>query len=324
MIRRASVLLAAAAILAALPLPAPASESDNAIWLDRYHARIEEDLTGTIRWFDRFFEDERLEAVEYSESALRVTNDFRWDEAEKFTYRLRVRARIRLPHLKGKWRLLISGENQGDPYPTRPEDPGNPGLDVLTTNGRASTEAAYYLVEEPNTLLFAGAGIRIRTNPSVFLRTRFLHGRELAYSVIGRLTVTPYWDSRDGFGETNEVAFERPLTSATLLRSSSFTAIKESEKGWALGTELELLHKLSGGSGLSSGGSLVYRTRPVAAVENYRVFVRYRRSFLRSWLFYELEPDVNWRRQDDGSRDTILGGTVRLEANFIGRVFPSR
>lgn len=320
MIRGAITLIAILAILTVLS--SATSASDDNTWMDRTHAWIEEDLTGTIRWFDRFFTDDRQDPVEYTESSLRVTNDFRWDEAEDFTYRLRVRARIRLPRLKGKWSLLISGENKGDPNPTRPEDPGNPGLDVLTTNGRASTEAAYYIVEERNTLLFVGAGIRIRTDPSVFLRTRFLHGRELAYSVIGRLSVTPYWDSEDGFGETNEVVFERPFSSATLLRSSSFTAIKESEKGWALGTELEALHKLSAGSGITFGGSLVYRTRPVAAMENYRVFARYRRNFLRSWLFYELEPDVNWRRQDDGSRDTILGGTVRLEVNFIGRVFP--
>ena len=318
MTRRVSTLLAALAILSVLPSPGSASDDNG--WLDRTHTIIEEDFSGTIRWFDRFFVDKNQENVEYRESSLRIVNDFRWDEADKFTYRLRVRARVRLPHLKGKWSLLISGENKGDPNPTRPEDPGNPGLDVLTTNGRASTEAAYYLVEEPNTLLFAGVGIRIRTDPSVFLRTRLLHGREFAYSVIGRFTVTPYWDSRDGFGETNEIVFERPVSPDTLLRSSSFTAIKESEKGWALGTELAALHKLSGTSGITAGGSVVYRTRPVSAMDNYRVFVRYRKNFLRSWLFYELEPDVNWRRQDDGSRETILGGTFRLEANFIGRI----
>jgi hypothetical protein len=324
MIRAAFILSAAFVFLAVLPFPAsaaediPASSSGNS-WLDRAHSSIEEDFSGTLRWFDRFFRDVDDERVEYSESSLQIVNDFRWDEADHFTYRLRVRARIRLPSLKGKWQLLISGENRGDPNPTRPEDPGNPGQDVLATDGRASTEIAYNLYEERNTILFLGAGVRIRTDPSVFSRVRFLHARELAYSVIARLTVTPYWDSRDGFGETNELDFWRPISEETLLRLNNFTAVRESENGWFLGSELTVEHRLSVTSGIAAGGSIVWRTRPAAVVDNYRVFARYRRNFLRTWLFMELEPDINWRwQEEDGSRDTILGGTVRIGVDFLG------
>lgn len=318
MTRGAFALLLTMIFLPVLPFPSFASDNS---WLDRAHSSVEEDFSGTLRWFNRFFSDYPDERVEYSESSLQIVNDFRWDEADHFVYRLRVRARIRLPSLKGKWRLLISGENRGDPNPTRPEDPGNPGQDVLATDGRASTELAYNLFEEKNTILFVGAGVRIRSDPSVFTRFRFLHARELAHSIIARLTVTPYWDSRDGFGETNELDFERPISDDTLLRLNNFTAIRESENGWFWGSELSAEHRLSIIHGIGVGASIVGRTRPVAVIDNYRVFVRYRRNFLRRWLFIELEPDVNWRwQEEDGSRDTILGGTVRLEANFLGTI----
>jgi hypothetical protein len=70
---------------------------------------------------------------------------------------------------------------------------------------------------------------------------------------------------------------------------------------------------------ITFGAGIAARTRPSTVVENYRVYTRYRRNFLRSWLYYELEPDINWPREDDGSRKAVLGGTVRLEINFTGK-----
>ena len=290
--------------------------------MDRYHAAIEGDLYGTVAWFDRFFEYDLHGPMDNATSTLRVTNDFRWDEDEGFDYRIRVRARIRLPHLKGKWRLTISGENRGDPTATAPEDAGNPGLAVLAKDGRASTELAYEMVRSRNTVLFAGAGVKIRTDPSAFARIRLVHARELGYSVLGQVAVTPYWDTQNGFGEVNELSLERPIGLPTLVRWSGSIGISEEsdkEDGWLWGTDLSVLYKISPDSGITVGVGASGWTRPSAVVGNYRAFARYRRNFLRSWLYYELEPDVNWTRQDDGSRKTILGGTVRLEVSFYGK-----
>lgn len=316
MTRRIFPFLAALAALAVSA--APACALDNT-WMDHYHGQIEEDLHGTVAWFDRFFADELIGEADNTYSSAQMTNDFRWDEEEGFEYRLRFRLRIRLPHLKGKWRLMISGENQGDPNATRPEDPGNPGLSPLATDRRASTELIYDFHRTRNTILFAGAGVRINVDPSVFVRTRLAYARELPWSVIGRFSLTPYWDSRDGFGETNELEFERPFGPLTLVYWNSSTNIDESRDGWYWATDLSVLRKLSPRSAITVGAGLRGATRPSDVVENYRVYARYRRNFLRSWLYYELEPDVNWPREDDGSRKAVLGGTVRLEINFTGR-----
>jgi hypothetical protein len=63
-------------------------------------------------------------------------------------------------------------------------------------------------------------------------------------------------------------------------------------------------------------------TRPEFEVQNYRVYAGYRRSILRSWLFVELEPDVNWPLRDDGSREIVWGATLRLELLFVGKGMP--
>jgi ribosomal protein L24 len=92
--------------------PAPAFAQDNS-WVDRYHTHIENDMYGTVAWFDEFFEHDLYRNPEDPESSMRLVNDFRYDQEEHFDYRFRVRARIRLPRMKGNMRLLISGENKG-------------------------------------------------------------------------------------------------------------------------------------------------------------------------------------------------------------------
>lgn len=327
-VRVAMVALAVSAGASAgeVPLP-PASDNviaatpagvDNATWADRYHARFERDMFAMVDWFDRFFGDERIADAAAPESSLRWTNDFRWDEADRFQYRTRLRAWVRLPRLSRKWRLVVSGETRGDQTAVRQEDPGNPGLDISSPSRRGSTEIVYDLFRAARTTVDFGAGVRVKIPPNAFVRTRFQHVRELGFETLCRLTVIPYWDAKDGFGESNQVDLERRLAVPAFLRWSSTIGISERSRAWEWGTELSLLHRLSDRSAVTLGGGAAGPTRPSVSVQNYRVFTRYRRNFLRHWLFFELEPDVNWPKQADGGRKPVAGGTFRLEMLFTG------
>ena len=297
------------------PAGAPVEDS----WADRYHAYIEENLYGTVAWFDHFFADDAKKDVGSPYSSLQWTNEFRWDQLQHFVFRTWVRASIRLPHLSGRWRLVISGENKGDPTAYKPEDPGNPGLATTATDRQGSTELIYELFRAPNTIVDVGVGVRIKIPPDAYLRTRLVHARELGYGIIGRLTVTPYWGAADGFGESNQIDFERPIGEQTLLRWGNSLTIAEGSNGWNWGTEVSVLHRLSDKSAVTVAGSANGPTRPSTVAGNYRVYTTYRRNFAREWLFFELEPDINWPRQDDGGRKAVWGGTFRVEVNFHGK-----
>jgi hypothetical protein len=54
-------------------------------------------------------------------------------------------------------------------------------------------------------------------------------------------------------------------------------------------------------------------------VNNYRVISKYRRNIYRPWLFLELVPETNWRRDVTGNREIVPAFTVRLEINSEGR-----
>ncbi|MGB7629961.1 MAG: hypothetical protein WBM29_02635, partial [Candidatus Deferrimicrobium sp.] len=296
-------------------LGAPAADNG---WVDRTHSWVETDMFATVVWFDRFFGDKRIEVSERPESFLRWTNELRWDEVERFSFRSTVRASLRLPRLKDRWHLVFSSESRGDPKTIIPEDPGNPGLDPTSKVRSGSTELFYDILRTPRTTLDAGAGVRVKIPPDAFVRTRLQHARPVTPDLLGRFTATAYWDARDGFGESNEIDLERRLALPTLLRWSNTMTITDISRFWTWGTELSLLHRISPKSAITFSGGASGSTHPSWVATNYRVFARYRRNVWRKWFFLEGEPDIQWPRQEDGSRKPVWGTTLRVEILFAG------
>jgi hypothetical protein len=295
------------------------SATDNS-WVDQAHSGIERGLFATVVWFDRFFGDERVVLAERPESILRWKSELRWDEEEDYSFRSSVRASLRLPRLKDRWRLVFTSESRGDPNAIIPEDPGNPGLDPRSQVRTSSTSLIYDIFRTPRSVLDAGVGVKVTIPPNAFVRTRYQHARPVGFSTLGRFTATAYWDARDGFGESNQLDFERWLALPTLLQWSNSFTIEEKNKdnGWAWGTQLSLLQKFSLKSAITFAAGVSGSTLPAWIAQDYRVSVRYRRNVWRKWLFLEAEPDIHWPRKEDGSRKPVWGATLRAEVVFAG------
>jgi hypothetical protein len=287
-------------------------------WLDRSHSWIEGGMFDVVVWFDNFFGDERLVVIERPEAYLRWKSELRWDEEEGYSFRSSVRASLLLPRMKKRWRLVFTSESQGDPNAVIPEDPGNPGLNPASQVRTSSTELIYDVFRTTYSVLDAGVGVQVKIPPNAFVRTRYQHARPLAFDTLGRLTVTAYWDAQKGFGESNQVDLEKWLAPPTLLRWSNSFTIEENGYGWAWGTDLSLLHKLSPTSAITFSGGASGSTEPAWIAQNYRVLARYRRNVWRKWLFLEGEPEIHWPRMEDGSRKPVWSATLRAEVLFTG------
>jgi hypothetical protein len=289
-------------------------------WVDRTHSWVQKGMSGTVIWFDRFFGDERMVVIEPPEAYLRWKTELRWDEEEGYSFRSAVRASLRLPRLKNRWHLVFTSESRGDPNSIIPEDPGNPGLDPGSQVRTASMELVYDILRTQRSLLDAGVGVRVKIPPNAIARMRFQHARAVGFSTLGRFTATAYWDALDGPGESNQLDFERWLAPPTMLRWSNSFTIEEKNKdnGWAWGTQLSLLHKLSPKSAITFATGVSGSTRPAWIAQNYQVLARYRRNVWREWLFLEGEPYINWPRKEDGSQKPVWGATLRAEILFAG------
>jgi len=289
-------------------------------WVDRSHGFVEMCLFTAVDWCDRLLGGETLlRGSDQPKASLWWKNDFRYDGLQHYTFRTAFRAGIRLPRLANKWRVVIAGENKGDPTAAIPSDPGTPGTNEASQVRVASTALVYELFRTSRTFSNLAAGVEFPFPLDPYGRGRFGYAQPLGTDTLGRFTITGIYKAQGGPGVSNQLDFEHRLSRATQVVWANSASLSEETNGWAWGTELSLVHMPSRDSFFKIGGSVRGDTRPAFEVQNYRVYTGYRRSILRSWLFWELEPDVNWPRKSDGTRELVYGATLRLEVFFLGK-----
>lgn len=284
-------------------------------FFDVTHAYLSRTFSGPAEWFDGFFGDERVVEEGLSGTFVRWRNILRWPEDAPITGRSFLQASLRLPRLKKKLRLIISGEQEDD----RSSDPAaaqvDPALSTQKTGTQSDVGLRYELVEKAESKFDIGAGIRLR-HLQTFVRARYLYTHPLSASSFLRFAETAYQWEDDGFVETTRLDLERSLSPSTLARLSNSATYTEAGHGvlWTPGTSL--FHQLTPKDAVSLDVSANYVTRPETDWVNFRVGVRYRKNFYRPWLFFEFEPEITWPRDASRNRTSQRAVMFILETHF--------
>jgi hypothetical protein len=166
--------------------------------------------------------------------------------------------------------------------------------------------------------LFLGVGVRFVLPIEAFVRSRFQYIYNFSDVSLVRFAETVFALNTVGPGETTEVTLERLLNKKNILRWANSETVSYEISGVEWGTELSLIHELSAKSAITYTGGVYGNTSIPNWVTNYRIFTLYRRNFWRSWLFYEIQPEVSWPRSITGTISTNYAMTLRLEVVFKG------
>ena len=288
--------------------------------MDQTHAMIERNILKQTVRLDDFFGSAKSEHLRYTTYDLRWRSSLRVDHGGDLTPGTSFRASLSLSKISERLRIFIARENEpGVTTPSLPQDPGHPGLDRTTPTAHfTNTELRYELIQKPSLNMFMGAGVRLALPFEAFVRSRIEYTRKLGDISLMRVAETFFVKNSDFLGETTEFSLQRPLSETTLLRWSSTGTASEEIEGLEWGTNLSLSWQLSPKSAVTLVGGVFGTTTTSAMVTDYQILAVYRRNFLRSWLFYELEPQVTWPRSTDGSLPAILIFTFRIEVVFQG------
>jgi hypothetical protein len=289
--------------------------------VDETHDKFEQDILDQVIRFDNFFGNVKNESQQKAEYQLRWRNSLRVEQGGQIKPGTALWASFKLSRINERLHLVFFGENEPEPFSSSlPEDPGNPGFDRNSQSMHVvNTELRYSLVQTPTLDIFLGAGVRLIIPPEAFVRGRIQYLYKLSDVSLLRCTETLFVKNFNVFGETAEVDLERTLNPKTLLRWANIGTLSYEIKGMEWGSELSLIRELSPRSGITVTGGVYGNTSINDGVGNYRILARYRRNFLRSWLFYELEPEISWPWRSDGSFPTNLAFTFRLEVLFQGK-----
>lgn len=287
---------------------------------DETHSLLELGILKQVIYLDDFFGKANSDKELHTSYLLRWRNSLRLQQGSGLNFGSTLRANIELSKINERLKLSISGEDKSDQFaPSLPEDPGNPGFDRTFRSARiVNTELRYQLIRSPATDFFLGAGVDLVLPPQVFARARFQQTAQLSQVSLLRFAETFFAKTPYGVGETTELSLERSLNPKTVLRWASSATLSQEIGALEWGSELSLLHELSSRSAVTLIGGIYGNTSFDDWVNNYRILLRYRRNFLRSWLFYELEPQVTWPRSSDGNFPVNYAFTVRLEIVFQG------
>jgi hypothetical protein len=214
--------------------------------------------------------------------------------------------------------LFISREGESDTTKqSLPKDPGNPGFDRTTpTTHFTNTELRYELIQSPSVNMFLGAGVRIKIPFEEFIRSRISYTRHLGKVSLMNLGETFFLNSSTGLGETTEISLERLYAPGTILRWASSGTVSHYIDGLEWGSELSLIQGISPRSAVTVTGGVYGNTTTSLENSSFRIRARFRQNFFRKWLFYELEPEIDWQRNDDGNYPATLAFTFRLEVVF--------
>jgi hypothetical protein len=286
-------------------------ENRPASWLDRTHSYLTERLCEPAAWFDGFFGDDRALEETPVGTFFRLRNELRWDQEEGVRNRVRVAANIELPRASRRLRLVLSRDEDvnGEFLPYLPES---------EADGSTRVGLRFNLSEHLRSRLDLDATVKAQwdsLNP--LLRARYRHVTELSQVTLVRFTQIAFWEGEEGFGTTSRGDWEWLRDVDRQVRVSGQGTWSEESDGIDWRTSIAHFQQLDQRSAVRAAIGAFGRTDPEFETEEYFTNVSFRRSFVRSWLFYELRPEHAWVLDDrSGNRRGDWRFIVTFEAQF--------
>ncbi len=274
-------------------------------------------VNDAAKWFDAFFGDERF-VTEEARTRIRLTPSVFFEEGESVDTRFRINARISLPRLNKKLRLVIADTSEDEEsildQGTFPEAGG-------TENDTTAIGLQYFLRAKEDRNLSITAGLKRGDNQAVdfFIGPRYrktwnLDSWQIRFTERIRYFADLGWDSRTRFD------FERLLRPDLFFRATTdlrWVQDDFDEHGFQLIVTPTLTQRLKSRAGIDYQWFNVFHSRPNQHLDSTTLRVRYRQRIWRKWLFYEANPQVAFR--DDDDFDATPGIEFRLEASIGGR-----
>ncbi len=289
---------------------------DSVLWYDKTQAYMSSTVTQWVVGADEFFKTEDSLAQGTS-SHVRLINEIGLDEESAMQYRIRLKARVRLPGFDERFHLFFSSTDDLDEnLPVVEEKEYESGNDL-------SAFLRWTALADSNKNLDFDLGLRFKSGLHLYTRAKYgryfwvTDERNFLFSQrVGH-------DTLDGWNESTVLQFEKTVSDASLFRWTNELYFAEKSDGLELWETVSLLHKLSEKSGLINQLRVEMTDRPKSTntLRLIELSFRYRSRFHRKWLYYELVPYL--RREPREYSGVNPGILFRLEFQ-LGEKAPNR
>jgi hypothetical protein len=286
--------------------------------LDQFRHGVERSVCVTAWRFDSLFgvlpEDQ---IIERRATHGRLRLGLKWDERDGFKEEVALRAQVHLPIAARRMRLIF-GRDTDEAF----IEGGSREFDGVTFTEEDEDRnwllgLGYTPIRGTRSRLSLGAGVRLRTPPDPFVQASYWYQTKVHENLLLRARQTVFWENEDGFGTTTRVSLERLLGGRRMLRWANHLRVAEGIDGMRWNTNLTLYQALAEDRAIALRGAVRGETgRDVNPIE-YNLRLIHRRSFLKEWLFLELQGGGGWlREEEDESRKFVPEAAVIFEMAF--------
>ncbi|HLE16818.1 MAG TPA: hypothetical protein VI728_00880 [Syntrophales bacterium] len=299
--------------------PCATVKADGDTWLDQVHALVQDNTCEPAVWFDSFFNRDHILLDLRPSVFIILRNTARWTEGHPVAYVQDFHLALELPQwerLLRKSRLYIESRPDADQYTAQPGQPVQPGVNRATGVRQPIIGVRVDPYTRPHTLVRIDSGIRINIHPDAFIRMRYQYLKTFGEVYLIRFSEIAMWQAVEHFSNTSQVDLERKITTFTLARWGNNVTYIEDTPGVTWNTGISFFTQLTHRSAISYDTSMWGVNDPEWIIQNYRVGSQYRRNFYRPWLFFELEPEVTWPKDESGHRKSTYAFMATLEIQF--------
>ncbi len=275
-------------------------------WLDSGHEYATNRAQALAQWTDAFF-GAPVQDTERAESFMRVIVSDDWDWEDNHDFKMRVRGQVNLPGISRRADLVFNGVDEGNTAgDDTATDTDGVGLRINVRDKRHSR---------------VDATLGVSSGPALVPGVRYRYQRPISDNAWGRFTTRLQYDTSDGVISVAELGLNRYVSEGSLLRWKARARYREDKGFWDWRSSLRYRQWLNDHDAYPSAIEYFIgfsgRDDPEAFTSSTRLGFVYRRQFLRKFLFYEIEPNYDLRKdQVTEKRRWVPGIVLRLEVMF--------
>lgn len=291
-------------------------DDDNASLGDAKKSTKEEEeaytLYSIVSLYDDFFKDETFLSTT-NRSYIRLRWGAEQNQEEGFSYLNNIRVNLRLPKTEDALYLFI-GDDEDDYTKT-----------INNNEDKTTSVGIKYMLDNLdvlNTSVFGG--FRGITNP--FIKLRMQYPIAFKYLLFRPVQYIEY-SYEDEFKEETKLYFDHRLESKTeLIRLSLDRYTQTYLSGMNYSSQLSYLNTIKHGVGIqlytgfqgqtqaqtTKAENTKYNITPTAGIYNYNTGIIWKQQFFKKYLFYELQPLVEFSQQYDYNANYIFRANLEL------------
>ncbi len=287
--------------------------------LDRSQRVVYAVVNNTALWFDSLFGGSELEQRE-NVSQGRLTIGARWDERDGTKQRVRLKARVPLPALKNRARLVIGRGDTNDLV----DGSASGEIDSLPDRFNDINDDDFFLglgFSRDRGLgrgFDLGAGVAFESSSiQPYVQATYRWNRAFHERLLLRLRPRAFWQEERGTGGSLTAILDYVPRRDWLLRSWNILITDDEVAGLGWRSKLVAYQNFNARNAMAYGLFANGETDADVELQDYGVELRFRRRILREWLFMEIATSVGWPREFlDEERERNLGLSLEFEMQF--------